>query len=68
MGLPLNNNTLSPKWFDYLTNVYLVYKYNLVTNKIDSKKLSGNFHLANFYLVNSFFRQSERESSLLLST
>ena len=29
-------------------------KYNLVNNKIDSKKLSCNFHLASFYLVNSF--------------
>ena len=34
----------------------------LVNNKTDSKKLSCNFHLASFYLVNSFFRQSERES------
>ena len=62
-GTPLNQQYLSRKWFDYLTNVYLVYKYNLANNKIDSKKLSCNFHLASFYLVNSFFRQSERESS-----
>ena len=41
-----------------------MYKYNLVNNKIDSKKLSCNFHLASFYLVNSSFRQSERESYL----
>ena len=33
---------------------------HLINNKIDSKKLSCNFHLASFYLVNSFFRQSER--------
>ena len=53
-----------------------MYKYNLVNNKIDSKKLrltftlpeknySCNFHLASFYLVNSFFRQSELESRKL---
>ena len=43
-----------------------LYKYNLVNNKIDSKKLSCNFHLGSFDLVNSFFfRQSERESVLL---
>ena len=40
-----------------------MYKYNLANNKIDSKKLSCNFHLASFYLVNSFFRQSEPESN-----
>ena len=50
------------KWL--LTNAYLVYKYNLVNNKIDSKKLSCNFHLDSFYLVNRFFRQSERERNL----
>ena len=33
-------------------------------NLIHSKKLSCNFHLASFYLGNSFsFRQSEREST-----
>ena len=30
------------------------------------KKLSCNFHLASFYLVGSFFRQSENESKSLL--
>ena len=36
-----------------------------INNKVDKKKLSCNFHLANFYLVNSFFSQSERESRLV---
>ena len=44
-----------------------MFIYNLVNNKIDIKKFSCNFHLASFYLVNSFFWQSERESTQLAS-
>ena len=44
-----------------------MYKYNLVNNKIDIKNFSCNVHLANFYLVNSFFRQSEGKSNRWVS-
>ena len=42
-----------------------VFDPNFVRIGAQYKKLSCNFHLASFYFVNSFFRQSEREFSLI---
>ena len=36
---------------------------HLLNRKLDGKKLSYNFHVDSFYLANSFFMQSEREST-----
>ena len=44
-----------------------MYKYNLVNNRIDSKKLSCNFHFASFYLVNSFSGKVNVSLALLIN-
>ena len=49
--------------FDLFLGVSLLM---FINNKIDSKKLSCNFHLASFYLVNSFFRVCEPEFSYII--
>ena len=48
-------------FFDYLNIVYLVYKYIYLITKSIARNLVAIF-IYSFYLVNSFFRQSERAS------
>ena len=54
-GTPLNQQYLIPE-IDYLHTVYVVYKYIETLLYNSTARNFCNFHLASFYLVNSFFK------------